>query len=411
MRRAIERKRDGDELPAALWEDIVASYLEGAVDDSQVAALCMAIFFRGMSIEETAALTGAMARSGERLSFPPPVRIVDKHSTGGVSDIVSLVALPIAAACGAHVAKLSGRALAHTGGTIDKLQAIPGFRSELSAEEFRAQVERVGVAVAAQSERLAPADARLYRLRDRTGTVPCIGLIVASILSKKLAGGAHAYAFDVKFGRGAFTRSLEQARELATKLVSTAALFGRDARALVTDMNEPLGRSIGTGIEVIEARDFLRGAIDDLRVREVALRVAGELLDLSGIDASERVALEALEGGAAYRKFVALVEAQGSSRSALESMSFPDRVRATRSVGAGYVTGVDPVALGRVAREWSVDQATAGIVVSVRTGDRVQRGDVMAYGYGEAAQADAIAGAFTIGASPPAPRPLVYDDE
>jgi pyrimidine-nucleoside phosphorylase len=408
MRRAVERKRDGGELSREEWREIVAGYLAGSVDEAQVAALLMASLWRGLSSAEAAALTEAMVASGERLHFPDGMFVVDKHSSGGVSDIVSLVAVPLAAAAGARVAKLSGRALGHTGGTIDKLDAIPGVRTNLTLGEFVDQVARIGCAIAAQTEQLAPADKRIYVLRDRTATVPCIGLIAASILSKKIAGGANAYVFDVKCGTGAFMHSLADAQALARELVAVAAHFEHPARALVTDMNEPLGRSIGTGIEVIEARDFLRGPARDARVREAALRIAGEMLALARVASPEVSATNVLESGAAYEKFVAMIEAQGSSRSALEAMHLPDTLVESRAPRAGYVCAVDAVALGNLARDWSASESTGGIVVAVRIGDRVERDGVLARGYGGAADATALLPAFTIGEEQPPPRPLVY---
>jgi pyrimidine-nucleoside phosphorylase len=408
MRLAIECKRDGGELSADRWDGIVSGYLAGSVDEAQMAALLMAALWRGLSSAETAALTEAMVDSGERLHFPAQTFVVDKHSSGGVSDIVSLVAVPLGAACGVRVAKLSGRALGHTGGTIDKLEAIPGVRTTLTLAEFVAQVERIGCAIAVQTERLAPADKRIYSLRDRTGTVPCIGLIVASILSKKLAGGANAYVFDVKCGSGAFMQNADDAQRLARELVAVAAHFNHPARALVTDMNEPLGRSVGTGIEAIEARDFLAGKSSDARVREAVLRIAAEMLSLAHVDAPETSAANALDTGAAYGKFVSMIEAQGGSRAALEAMRLPQRVEEARATRSGYVTGVDAVALGNLARAWSASEPTGGIIAAVRIGDRVERGDVLARGYGAAARADALLPAFTIGQERPPSRPLVY---
>lgn len=408
MRRAIEEKRDGRALSAQRWEAVVAGYLAGEVDEAQMAAMLMASLWRGLSTPETAALTKAMVESGDRIHFPAETFVVDKHSSGGVSDIVSLVAVPLAAACGARVAKLSGRALGHTGGTIDKLESIPGFRTVLSLDAFVAQVQRVGCAIAEQSERLVPADKRLYALRDRTGTIPSIGLIAASIVSKKLAGGANAYVFDVKCGSAAFMQRLEDAEALARELVAVARTFDRPARALVTDMNEPLGRSIGTGIEVIEARELLRGRDGDDRVRETVLRVAVELLTLARIPSPEKAAAEALPSGAAYEKFIAMIEAQGASRAALEGMRLPERVEKVRATRDGYVSAIDAVELGNLARAWRGAEATGGIRVDVRIGDRIERGGTLAHVFGSAANAAALQAAFTIGVAPPQARPLVY---
>ncbi|MGH7738323.1 MAG: thymidine phosphorylase [Candidatus Tyrphobacter sp.] len=410
MRRALESKRDGGELDGETWEAIVGAYLAGDVGEAQVAALLMATLWRGMSLAETAALTKAMVDSGETLSFPADLHVVDKHSSGGVSDVVSLVAIPLAAACGARVAKLSGRALGHTGGTIDKLDAIPGVRTALTAHEFVAQVERVGCAIAAQSERIVPADKRLYALRDRTGTVPSPGLIVASILSKKIAGGAQSFVFDVKCGSAAFVRDPAAAQALARELVEVAARFGRGARALVTDMNEPLGHAIGTGIEAIEARDVLCGSRRDGRVRALVLRIVHEMLALCGDSASDGKPEAALDSGAAYETFVAMIEAQGGSRASLEGMHPARRVADALAPRSGYVGEIDGIVLGNLARALSVHESTAGIVTNVRIGDAVCAGDVLAHVHGERAEEAAVAAAFTIVQEPPPQRPLVYHE-
>lgn len=410
MRRAIEAKRDGRELEAGVWEALIAGYLAGDVDDAQMAAMLMASLWRGLTTAETAALTKAVVASGERVRFPAGSFLVDKHSSGGVSDIVSLVAVPLVAACGVRVAKLSGRALGHTGGTIDKLEAIPGVVTTMPLDRFVAQVERVGCAIAAQSERLVPADKRLYALRDRTGTVPSAGLIAASIVSKKVAGGANAFVFDVKCGTAAFMQDPEDAEALARELVAVARCFDREARALVTDMNEPLGHAIGTGIEIIEARDFLQGRVRDERVRELVMRVSVEMLTLAGSASPQERVASALDSGDAYEKFVAMVEAQGGSRAALETMQRPSRAVEAIAERTGFVTAIDAVELGNLARTWCEREPTAGIVLEVRIGDRVEKGGVLARGYGSAAQAQPqpLAHAFSIGDAPPAPRPLVY---
>ena len=275
----------------------------------------MACAIRGMADAEIVALTGAMVRSGDVLSYGGDRIVVDKHSSGGVGDTVSLIAVPLVAACGVPVAKLSGRALGHTGGTLDKLEAIPGVRTDLSPAAFVAQVEAIGCAVAAQSERLVPADRKLYALRDRTGTVASVGLIAASIVSKKIAGGAGAIVFDVKAGSGAFMRTVADATGLAQTLVRLAASFGKRASALVSDMEEPLGAAVGSGIEAVEARDFLRGDDRDPRLAEAVFAVAHEMLRVGGVaeDAIVPNALDALQSGAAYERFVQLVEAQGGT--------------------------------------------------------------------------------------------------
>jgi pyrimidine-nucleoside phosphorylase len=414
LRRALETKRDGGPLEEATWCRIVEGYVDGSVDDAPVAALAMAVAIRGMDLAEIAALTEAMVRSGDVLTYPrlaaQGVRVLDKHSSGGVGDTVSLVAVPIVAACGVPVAKLSGRALGHTGGTLDKLEAIPGVRTGLSPADFVEQVETIGCAIAAQSERLVPADKKLYALRDRTGTVPSTGLIASSIVSKKIAGGADAIVFDVKAGRGAFMRTIEHAVTLSETLVRLVARFGKRASALVSDMEEPLGAAVGTGIEAIEARDFLRGEDRDPRLSEAIFAVVHEMLRVGGVDEAQIAprALAALESGAAYERFVRLVEAQGGSRAALESMAV-DRHRATAVASrSGVVTAIDAVAIGELARELVAAAGPyAGIRIVARVGTPVRAGEVLAECAGTAVPPAAIAAAFTIGDEAPPPRPIV----
>lgn len=408
MRRAIERKREGQELAGEKWEAIIEAYVDGRVDDAQMAAMLMACVWRGLSRDECVAMTRAMVASGQTLQFPADEFVVDKHSSGGVSDIVSLVAVPIVAACGVHVAKLSGRALGHTGGTIDKLETIAGFNVALSMDRFVEQVRRVGSAIAAQTQAFVPADKRLYALRDRTGTVPSIGLISASIVSKKIAGGARAFVFDVKCGSAAFMHTVNDAIALAESLVEVARAFGRDARAVVSDMNEPVGTCIGTGIEVIEARDFLREHSYDRRSHELCTHIAQAMLELAGIDDALAAAQRALESGVAYESFVALIEAQGGSRSALEAMTLPQQHSVVTASRDGVVTAIDAVALGNAARELSSHVATGGIKVAVRTGSTVRAGDVLADVYGTHVDAARLAQAFHIGDELQQRRPLIY---
>jgi pyrimidine-nucleoside phosphorylase len=407
IRRAIECKRDGEGLAPGAWDALIHAYMSGDMDDAQMAALMMACVWRGMDAEEAAALTRAMVASGETLHYPDGMFVVDKHSSGGVSDIVSLVVVPMVAACGVRVAKLSGRALGHTGGTIDKLEAIDGFHAALSMEAFVRQIERVGCAIAAQSDSFVPADKRLYALRDHTATVPSIGLIAASIVSKKIAGGAGGFVFDVKCGTAAFMKDVAQASALARLLVEISAQFGRKARAVVSDMNEPLGRCIGSGIEVIEARDLLRGRDGDERERSLCMHIAAAMLELGGIADPHERALQVLENGAAYEKFVEMVEAQGSSRAALETLAPSGPLAHVRARADGVVASIDAVSLGYAARRMSDRAACAGIRLHVRTGDRIARGDVLADIFGNADPA-AIAPAFTLTENAPPARPLIY---
>lgn len=408
MRRCIEQKREGEALAAGQWEAIAAAFVEGAIDDAQMAALCMACVLRGMSFEETFALTKAMVESGDVLRFDSPGGIVDKHSTGGVSDVVSLAAVPLAAACGARVAKLSGRALGHTGGTIDKLETIPGLVTALPAERFIAIVESVGCAIAAQTEALVPADKRLYRLRDRTATIPALGLIASSIVSKKIAGGANAFVFDVKAGRAAFVPDAQRAKELAQWLVDLAARFEKRAVAFVTDMSQPLGRCIGTAIEVVEVRELLQGRGDD-RAVELVLAISAALVEEAGAgDAAERTK-RALTDGSGYAKFTAMIAAQGGDVAAMERMRLTEGsvIAAPQS---GYVRGIDAVALGNAARRLWENDALAGLRIDVRIGDRIDRGAPLLTVFGRVPGQHVrdLASAVELGDEPAAPPPLVY---
>lgn len=406
MRHAIEKKRDGGVLGASTWEAIIGAYMDGAVDDSQMAAMLMACVWRGLDIAEAAALTRAMVASGATLSYPLDMFVVDKHSSGGVGDIVSLVAVPIVAACGVPVAKLSGRALGHTGGTIDKLETI-GCNTALAMDAFIAQVERIGCAITAQTESFVPADKRLYRLRDRTSTVPCIGLIAASIVSKKVSGGASAFVFDVKCGSAAFMHDAASATDLAQALVEISNSFGKRARALVTDMNEPLGRTIGDGLETMEARELLRGSADH-RAREVCLIIATEMLELAGIEEPQAAAQNALADGSAYAKFVEMIEAQGGSAAALEALQPSVKRIDVQAKRAGYLGEIDAVTLGHVGRELSAHDPRAGVLMHVRRGERVEKGQVLASVLGERDESARLNKAFEIEEAPVTPHPLVY---
>jgi pyrimidine-nucleoside phosphorylase len=410
LRRAIEAKRDGAALEATVWRRIIAGYVAGTIDEAPVAALAMACTIRGMDDDEIFALTGAMIDSGDVLTFGGERIVVDKHSSGGVGDTISLVVVPLVAACGVPVAKLSGGALGHTGGTLDKLEAIPGVRTDLSPDAFRAQIERIGCAIAAQSDRLVPADKRLYALRDRTGSVPSIGLIAASIVSKKIAGGAGAIVFDVKAGGGAFMRTAAEAVNLAQTMVRLAERMGRRASAIVTDMNEPLAATIGTGLEAIEARDFLRGGDCAKRFAELTTIIAQEMLRVGGVPEPQiapRVAA-ALRDGDAYERFVALIEAQGGERSAFEALRPAQPGAPVRAAADGYVTAIDAVAIGEAARELVARHGPfAGLRIAAPVGTRVRAGEPLAYVAGSPAPGPEIAAAFALGPVPPTARPLV----
>jgi pyrimidine-nucleoside phosphorylase len=410
LRRAIEIKRDGGSVEPAVWQRIIAAYVAGTIDDAPLAALAMACTIRGMAEDEILALTDAMVASGDVLTFAGDGVVVDKHSSGGVGDTISLVVVPLVAACGVQVAKLSGRALGHTGGTLDKLEAIPGVRTDLGPRAFARQIEAIGCAIAAQSERLVPADKQLYALRDRTGSVPSIGLIAASIVSKKIAGGAGAIVFDVKVGGGAFMRTRDEAVALATMMVRLAERSGRRASAIVTDMDEPLAASIGTGLEAIEARDFLRGALAQSRFARLTATIAQEMLRVAGVAEAEIIPRieAALGSGAAYARFVAMIEAQGGDRQALEALAPAEPCTPVLAARAGYVRAIDAVAIGEAARAVvQAHGALAGIRIAAPVGTYVDAGEPLAHVNGTAADVAPVAAAFSLGDQAPEPRSLV----
>lgn len=386
----IEKKRDGYELSPEEIRFFVEGFTRGEIPDYQAAAFLMAVYFRGMTPRETADLTLAMAYSGRVLDLHDiaPV-VVDKHSTGGVGDKVSLVVVPLVAAAGLPVGKMSGRGLSFTGGTIDKLESIRGFRVELTVEEFREQLRRVGAVLCGQSADLAPADGKFYALRDVTGTVPSIPLIAASIMSKKIAAGADAIVLDVKVGNGAFMKTLEDARALAQRMVDIGFALGRRVVAVISDMNQPLGEAVGNALEVKEAIATLRsdGPQD---FREHCLTIAAYMLYLGGragsVAEGRRLAEETLSSGAAWEKFRALVAAQGGDVEQIEEPERLPRARLIREIPApadGYIAemrayevGMAAVALGagRTKKGEPIDPAV-GILVHRKVGDPVRRGE------------------------------------
>ncbi len=381
---AIETKKYGGELSEEVIRAVVAGYTEGTVPDYQMASLLMAVFIRGMSYEETLALTRAMADSGERFSFPG---CVDKHSTGGVGDKVSLTALPVASACGAPVAKLSGRGLGTTGGTIDKLESIPGFSASISEERFRRQVDEVGLAIAEAGE-LAPADKEIYALRDATGTVDSLPLIGSSIVSKKAATGAGNLLYDVKRGSGAFMKTTQDARGLAELLVRLSEDLGINSSALITNMDNPLGSAVGNALEVRESLRFLAGDEVPGDLAHEARYVAVRLLELKGIADPERAVENALSSGAAHEKFEEFVRAQGGD--ALDELPVSSEVHEVPAPDGGYVARFHALGIGRAAlalgagREKKGDQVDpgAGVEVIVKAGDEVEKGEPVARLYG-----------------------------
>lgn len=423
----ILKKRDGGELSAEEIQALVAGFVRGEIPDYQIAAFLMAVFFRGMTPDETAALTAAMARSGEMLDLGAlAARAVDKHSSGGVGDKVSLVVVPLVASAGVPVPKLSGRGLGHTGGTLDKLEAIPGFRTDLSQAAFLAQVERIGCAIAGQSAALVPADARLYALRDVTATVDCLPLIASSIMSKKLAAGAGAILLDVKCGRGAFTKTEADARALAEAMVAIGRSAGRRTVAVISGMDAPLGRAVGNALEVREAIATLRGA-GPPELETLCLALGGWMLALGeradtpedGAAALKRC-LAAEEGLA---KFAEMIRAQGGDDRVVEE---PDRLPGAPvrlpvpAPASGFVAAIDAAAIGLAATRLGAGRAKkgdsidpgVGVVIERPVGSPVRAGEPLATVHarnasaGEAAVAT-VAAAWTITAAEPAPPPLI----
>jgi thymidine phosphorylase len=413
---AIEAKKFGGELSDGLIRAVVEGYTIGEVPDYQMASLLMAVFIRGMGYGETLALTRAMAESGETYSFP---ECVDKHSTGGVGDKVSLTALPIVAACGAPVAKLSGRGLGATGGTIDKLESIPGFSCNLSEEQFRNQVEEVGLAIIEAGD-LAPADKEIYALRDTTGTVDSLPLLGSSIVSKKVATGAGHLLYDVKHGSGAFMKTIEEARQLAELLVRLSEDLAIDASALITDMHNPLGSAVGNALEVRESVRLLKnGPVPEDLVSEVN-HVATHLLTQKGIPEAAAAVENALSSGAAYEKFRAFVKAQGGDADALEDLPVSAEVREVKSPRGGFVarfgaSGIGSAALalgaGRKQKGDRIDPGS-GIEVLVKPGDPLQQGQPVARLYGEREAEGArrlVREALEISEEPVDPPPAILD--
>lgn len=390
----IRAKRDGEVLSDAQIDWVVDAYTRGLVADEQMAALAMAIFLNGMDARETARWTRAMIRSGERLTLDVGRPTVDKHSTGGVGDKITLPLAPLVAACGAAVPQLSGRGLGHTGGTLDKLESIPGWRAQLSVDEIEAQLRSVGAVVCAATSGLAPADRKLYALRDVTGTVESIPLIASSIMSKKIAEGASALVLDVKVGSGAFMKSLDRARELASALVSIGVDHGVRVSALLTDMSVPLGRAVGNAVEVEESVEVLRGG-GPADVVDLTVALAREMLDLAGIPADPAAVLAS---GEAYETWARMIRAQGGDPEAPLARGRHKQV--VTAAEDGYLTALDAYAVGVAAwrlgagraRKEDPVQAGAGVLCLVKPGERVSAGQPLLELYTDTP--DAVAGAL-----------------
>ena len=416
----IAKKRDGLRLEAEELDWFVGAYVAGRVTEEEMAAFLMAVYIRGMDFEETAALTMAMATTGKRvdLSAVPGVKL-DKHSTGGVGDKTTLVVAPLVAAAGVPVAKMSGRSLGHTGGTIDKLESIPGMKCEMTAARFARQVARIGIAVAAQSEDMCPADKRMYALRDRIGAVASIPLIAASVMSKKLVGGADAIVLDVKCGSGAFMKDPRSARRLAATMVEIGSRAARPTAALVTDMDQPLGAAIGDALEVAEVIEVLRGG-GPADVRELSLALGAQMMLLARTASSARDARGRLEhalvSGQALAKFRQFVKAQGGDVSVIDH---PERLpRAGRGLpvkarGAGRVRAIETAAIGEIARDLIQQEGPgAGVVLRRKRGDAVTEGEMIAVVYGGAgakAAVTRVTEAYSISARAPRPQPLILE--
>jgi len=422
----IERKRNGEELPAEEISELVLGYARGEIPDYQLAAFCMAVYFRGMSAAETYALTDAMIRSGRTLDLGSALgrKVVDKHSTGGVGDKTTIAVGPIVAACGVPVGKMSGRGLGHTGGTLDKLESIPGFSVGLSVDDFVAQVQEIGLAIVGQTDDLVPADKQLYGLRDVTATVDILPLIASSIMSKKIAGGADAIVLDVKVGDGAFMKTLDDARSLARTMLELGEHAGREVVCLLTDMDQPLGAAVGNALEIAEARDTIRGE-GPPDFTELVLDACARLLALSdlGIDEEEgrRRAEAAVADGSALALYERWIRAQGGDADpgALPQAPVVLEVRAPAS---GSVVRLGAIAVGiaalhlgagRRTKEDSIDHGV-GVVCRVKRGARVAEGDVLAevHARDEAtgtAAVNAVLAAYQLGDEAPREHPILLD--
>lgn len=425
----ILKKRQGRELSRDEINFFVQGYTKEIIPDYQVAAFLMAVYFQGLSQQETAHLTMAMVNSGDtvNLSSIPGIK-VDKHSTGGVGDKTTLVLAPLVAAAGVPVAKMSGRGLGHTGGTIDKLESIPGFKVSLPPEDFIRQVKTIHVAVVAQTGELAPADKKLYALRDVTATVDSIPLIASSVMSKKIASGADAIVLDVKTGSGAFMRTVDDARSLARTMVDIGEMTGKKTAAVITNMNQPLGFAVGNVLEVTEAVNTLNGQ-GPADLVELCLVLGSHILVLAGkkdsLAGARQVLEELLDNGKAFSKFKEMVQAQGGDIDVLQNPSKLPRAQNIYTVKAGttgYVTAINTEAVGRVAmmlgagrktKEESIDPAV-GIIVRKKLGDKVQAGETIAELHvndaGKLREAEQqLIEAYTISEHAPELNPLVLE--
>jgi pyrimidine-nucleoside phosphorylase len=422
----IQRKRDGEELAADEISELVLGYARGEVPDYQMSAFCMAVYFRGLSPAETFALTDAMIRSGETIDLGAAIgrKVVDKHSTGGVGDKTSLAVGPIVAACGVPFGKMSGRGLGHTGGTLDKLESIPGFRIELTTDEFLAQVRDVGLAIIGQTADLVPADKLLYGLRDVTATVDNVSLIASSIMSKKIAGGADAIVLDVKVGDGAFMKTREDARTLAEAMLELGRRAAREVVCVLTDMDQPLGQAVGNALEIREAIATVRGE-GPPDFTELVFASCAHLLALSdlGVDeaAGRRRAEQAVADGSALAAYQRWIEAQGGNPDEGALPTAPV-VRPVEADQAGFVASIGAVDVGvaalrlgagRRTKEDTIDHAV-GVRCLAKRGDRVEAGQPLAEVHardeesGDRGTAD-VRAAYTLAGEAPPEQPIVLE--
>ena len=424
----IKKKRDGGELSTSEIQYFIKGVTDGSIPDYQISALCMAIYFNGMTVRETCDLTFAVRDSGDKLDFSSIDGIrVDKHSTGGVGDKTSLVVAPIVASFGVKVAKMSGRGLGHTGGTIDKLEAIEGFQTTLSEADFIKQVNDIGFAIVGQSKQFAPADKKLYALRDVTATVDSMPLIAASIMGKKLAADDDCIVLDVKTGSGSFMKSVDKSSELAQLMVDIGKSAGKKMVALITNMDRPLGYAIGNSLEVIEAVETLQGH-GPKDFTEVCLTLAGYMLSLAGKGSVENcieLAKQAIADGSAYNKFIEVVAKQGGNIKLIENTENFAKAKYSYHVKckkSGYIAKVDTenygfaslaLGAGRNTAEDTIDYC-AGIILNKKTGDFVQEGEVIATLYSNNKSAFARAEqilleATEISSEKPEDEPLIYN--
>jgi len=425
----IEAKRDGQTLDATQIKGIITAYTAGKIPDYQMAAFLMAVYFRGLARAETRALMLAMRDCGDVLRFPDDPRpLADKHSTGGVGDKTSLIVAPLAAAAGVVVPMMSGRALGHTGGTLDKLESIPGFRTSLTAPEFEKQLAELGLCFIGQTDRLAPADRKLYALRDVTATVESIPLISSSIMSKKLAEGVDALVLDVKVGSGAFMKKQVDARRLAQTMVGIGRRMDKKVQALITNMSQPLGYAVGNALEVMEASQTLQNA-GPADLTKLSLELAARMIFLGKkaetLDEARRIAEQHLVDGSGYKKLKQVVAAQGGNPQALDKFELLPNATGMREVSSprgGYVTSIDAedigtasnmIGAGRDKKEDSIDPAV-GIILEVKTGEKVDAGSVLCRLYytkedrvDEAAEM--VEDAFRISGQKPDERELILE--